>query len=1106
MVRLSVSLLGTFQVLLYEQEIVGFDSDKVRALLAYLVIESDRPHRRAALAGLLWPDRTERAARHSLSQALFNLRTILGDAVTGEDSEPALTVDQQTIQFNAASDHWLDVAAFTAAVNACEQHFHRRLDLCEPCIERLHQAVDLYRGGFLSGLSLADSLPFEEWMLLQQERLHGQVVETLRRLARCHELRGEGERTLHYLQRHVQLEPWREDAHRQVMRLLAATGQRTAALAQYKACRQILEADLGVEPEKGTTALYHTIRDGGELPEGPELPPHNLPAPATRLIGREVELAAIDAHLRDRDCRLLTLVGPGGSGKTRLALEAATDVLYADGGRRFTHGVYLVSLAPLQSPEALIPSIAYAIGFAFRAEGDPSRQSVGEQLHNYLRGRHMLLILDNAEHLLDQHVRRDRVTNHARVERRDVAGVVADLLQAAPNLKILVTSRVRLNVRGEHLLPVPGLDVPRFIGTDRSPSRIEDSTRYSGVRLFLEGARRVRPGFRPTQADLAHIGRICRLVEGMPLGILLASAWTRMLPPADIAVQIGQSLDFLQDGTNDVPPRQRSMRATFDHSWRLLTERQRKLFRGLSVFAGGFTYTAAQQVVGAMLHELRDLVDSSMLACGPTGRYEVHELLRQYGNERLGQAPEEKKAVRDRHCAYYVAFLQDREAPLLGREQRKALAEIEVEIDNLRAAWDWALSQGRLEDVDRALESLAEFYHIRAWYQEGEAAFARAAQRLAEEQADVGSRPGATRPPALLLGRVLARQGWFCDCLGLVEQASTLLRESLDILRELGARRDVAFALSYLGGVYAEEGSPQHEQALHIFREVGEQRGIAVSLRALGWNLIPQGEYEAARERLQESLTLYRELGNRQGMADALGGLGYVSWILGEFETARRIHQESYALACEIGDQGGEALALARLARDACGQEKYGEAKQLYGKSFALFQEIGNLAGMAMVLGDRSELATVLGQYAEATQLARESLALDKKLHYPVQIAWASRVLGDAARERGDLEEARRYLKQALEMGMAARATAPALLTVVGIAGLLAQVGKPESAAELLGLVLHHPSTWQWTKDRAAPLAAELQTVLSPDRLAGAQERGRARDLDTTLEELLAEL
>jgi predicted ATPase/DNA-binding SARP family transcriptional activator len=1102
MVRLSISLLGTYQVLLCGKEIVGFDSDKARALLAYLAIESDRPHRRQTLAGLLWPERTERAARHSLSQALFNLRTLLDDAVDGDPlGGPALAADRQTIQFNRASDHWLDVAAFTAALDACERHPHRRLDLCAPCIERLHQAVDLYRGSFLDGFSVGDSPAFEEWMVLLQERFHRQAEDALRRLARCHELRGEGERALGCARRYAHLAPWREDAHRQVMRLLAAAGQRNAALAQYETCRQVVQEELGVELEEKTVALYRSIRDGGEVPADTSLPPHNLPAPYTLFVGREVELAEIGDRLRDRDCRLLTLVGPGGSGKTRLAIEAATDALHADQGHGFTHGVYVVYLAPLQSLEAIVPAVAQALGFAFRAGGDP-----GQQLLDYLRSKRMLLLLDNAEHLLGGSTPEAQAMHPARAARRDVAGLVTDILRAAASVKVLVTSRTRLDVRGEHLLPIPGMDVPASPQTDHPKAVPGEFTRYSAVQLFLAGARRVRPDYQPTEDDLAHTGRICRLLRGMPLGILLAAGWIKMLTPAGIAAEIDRSLDFLEADTRDAPQRQRSMRATFDYSWHLLTEREREVFRGISIFSGGFTHAAAWEVIGATLRELRGLVEKSVLECGPSGRYEVHELLRQYGRERLDKVPAEERAVQDRHCAYYAEYLQAREARLVGSEQSKALAEIEAEIDNVRAVWDWAVTQGRIEDMDCCLESLAEFYDIRAWYQEGEAAFARAAQRLAEECADASSQQGDARPCALALGKALARQGQFCDRLGLTEQASALLRKSLAILRELDARREVAYALSYLGRVFTEQGSPQHREALAIFEKIGDRRGMAICLRALGWNLVPQGEYGAARQLVQQSLTLFRELGDQRGMALSLMQLGYTSWVLGEYEAAKRLHQESYALSQGIGDREGMATALGVLARDACGLGEYERGKQLYGESLALFQNVGSLQGMAWVLGDLSELATVLGEYAEATQLARESLALDEKLGYPVQIAWASRVLGNAARELGDLELARRYLRQALEIGMSVRATAPALLTVVGIAALLAGEGKKEWAAELLALVLGHPYTWQWTKDRAAPLVAELEAELSPDRLRAAQERGRARDLDATAGELLAEL
>jgi tetratricopeptide (TPR) repeat protein len=548
------------------------------------------------------------------------------------------------------------------------------------------------------------------------------------------------------------------------------------------------------------------------------------------------------------------------------------------------------------------------------------------------------------------------------------------------------------------------------------------------------------------------------------------------------------------------------MRATFDHSWRLLTGRERELFRGISVFAGGCTHAAARQVVGATLHELRGLVVKSMLACGPTGRYEVHELLRQYGRERLAQLPAEEEAVRSRHCAAYATYLQSRQAALIGREQGKALAEIEAEIGNVRAAWDWAVSQIRMEEIETSLGSLAEFYYLRAWYQEGEAVFARAAQRLTEGRTVVGSSQETSRRSALVLGRILAQQGRFCDRLGLPGKADMLLRESLAMLRQLSARRETAYALSYLGDALVEQGSPQYQEALGIFREIGDQRGVATALRALGGKLVPQGEYGEARRLAQESLALFRALGNAKGTRGSLGNLGYIAWVLGEYEEAQRLHQEAYALSQEIGDRDGMAQALMSLGRDAAGLREYERSRQLYHKGLAIERDIGNLSGVAVALGDLSELATVLGEYAEAAQLAEESLAMDRRLSRPIEIAWASRVLGNVAREQGDLEGARRHLRRALETGMSARATAPALLTMTGIAALLMREGELERPVELLVFILHHPSTWRWTKDRAAPLVAKLEAALSPECFAAAQERGRARDLDTTVQELLIEL
>jgi len=389
-------------------------------------------------------------------------------------------------------------------------------------------------------------------------------------------------------------------------------------------------------------------------------PRHNLPVQTTPFVGREAELTELGRLLADPGVRLLTILGAGGMGKTRLALEAGAAQL-----NNFERGVYFVSLAPLDAVEAIVPTVAEALGFSFYEGGEPR-----QQLLDYLNQKTVLLLMDNFEHLLDG------------------AGLVTEVLETAPDVKVLSTSRARLSVQGEQLFHLSGMDFPDW----ETP---EDALEYSAVKLFLQSARRVQPGFELAAGDLRYVARICRLVQGMPLGILLAAAWLTMLTPAEVAAEIEASLDFLETDLRDVPERQRSMRAIFDHSWNLLTAREQAVMQALSVFRGGFAREAAQQVAGASLRELRSLVDRSLLQRDPAGRYGIHELLRQYAAEKLRKVPAEDAAARDSHCAYYAGFLQGREAQLLGRGQRQALAEIGAEIENVRTAWDWAVARAR---------------------------------------------------------------------------------------------------------------------------------------------------------------------------------------------------------------------------------------------------------------------------------------------------------------------------------------------------------------------------------------------------------------------------
>jgi len=974
MARLTVWLLGPPEIRLDGEPVTGLVSNKVRALLFFLATEADRrrpetvAHRRETLAGLLWPDYPERSAHTNLSNALSLLRTALRDRDrVSTQAHPYLLVDRETVQFDRQSDCWVDVATFTEPVG-----------LRDP--SSLEQAVALYRGPFLEGFTLKDSPAFEQWVLVMRERLQRQAMEALARLVALEEGRGEYERACAHARRELELEPWHEEAHRALMRLLALSGQRSEALAQYEACRRILKEELDVEPGAETVRLYEQIRDEADLsssgkPDRSVQQP-SLPTWLTPFIGREELLAEIRERLSDPGCRLLTLVGPGGSGKTRLAVEAAGRL-----SDRWPHGVHFVSLAPLESVESVVPTVAQAIGFSFSPGTNPR-----QQLLDYLRQKQMLLVLDNYEHLLGG------------------AGLVVEILRAAPGVKALVTSRARLNVQGENLLPVSGMSAPQ-------EGAAEDMQRSSAVRLFLQSARQVAPGMELEEEDLANVARVCRLVEGMPLAIMLAAAWADMLTPAEIAARIEkQSLEFLQADWQDAPERQRSMRAALDHSWHLLTERQQVVLAALAVFRGGFSEEAAGQVAGASLRDLKGLADRSLLHRTPvpllvprlhpeaqpegtrplataspegvspeglrartsamfraSGRYEMHELLRQYGDQRLSESSDAGQGARGRHAAYYAAALERWAAELKGPRQQAALGEMDFEIDNARAAWEWAVTRGQVEWLSQGMEGLGMYCEQRGRYPEGEAAFRVAADCLAVVDGGLEAMP-ADRQRAL--ARLWAWQSGFSRNLGHLGLARKLQSQGLDLLGALErAGEDIRWEQAFLLWRAAtaqlsnrREARLLAEQSVALYRAVGARWEMAGVLRELGEHLQALGFYDEAARVQHEVLAIYRELGDPRGIAGSFSLVGWVLFEQGDPAEAERLTREALVLQRALNDTPD----LVQLSIIVQLQGRFAEARSLAEDALASAAESWSRLGLPGHIITLSECELHLGQYGEA--------------------------------------------------------------------------------------------------------------------------------------------
>ncbi len=1077
MAKLTISLLGSFQVTLDGEPVTGFTTDKARALLAYLAVEADRPHRRDALAGLLWPDQPQRKARQNLRQALSHLRQAIGDR---DEATPFLLVSRETVQFNTASDHWLDTAAFTALIEACRDHRHRRLETCLPCMRRMERMATLYRGDFLAQFFLSDSDLFEEWALLEREWLHRQAVETLSHLAGYYERRGDYEQARHYAWRQVELEPWCEEAHRQLMRLLALDGQRSAALAQYEICRRALTEELGVEPTAETVALYERIQ--AAEPETTFFPKNlvSLPPSPTPFVGREEELAELAELLANPDCCLLTLAGPGGIGKTRLALQVAADQIGA-----FAHGVYFVLLAPVSSAEHLVPTIADALGVPF-----DGRQNPKEQLFNYLREKEMLLVLDSLEHLLPP----------ARGGDRGGAGLLAEMLKRAPDVVLLVTSRERLNLQEEWVYTVEGLTYPEGKAADGSALSLsaslginsaEGPAAYSAIDLFRQRACQTYRRFSLSETETGHVVRICQLVEGMPLGVELAAAWVAMRSCGEIAQEIEHNLDILSTSLRNVPARQRSVRATFEYSWQLLTEAERDIFARLSVFRGGFRQEAAALVAGISPFTLSALLDKSLIRRVSSDRYDMHELLRQYAAEKLETNPQKHEETQVQHARYFAAFLEQREEYLKGAKQKQTFLEIALEIENARQAWQLAVARGNVHEVEQSLESLYHFYNVQSRFQEGIELFAQAIDQWSGDAQQ-----------ARIFGKVLSRQGALYRYLGLYQQARTCLEQSLAIFERLKIQTEQVFCLVNLANVARNQGKYGEaerlsQESLALSRQVGDRWGASFSLFLLGMVRYRAGDVVQAGTLFEESLAIGRESGNQRLILSPLNGLGDITCHRGDYAKAQVVFEECIALSRELGDQFKVAMHLNNLGTVLHVLEKYAEARPFYQESLEICRQIGDQGGQAIALSNLGEVAYALGAYTEAQEFYQEGLSIGRNIQDQRAIMACLNNLGGTACALEDYQGARTCFAEAMKIATETQTLTLLLKVLVNLAILFAKEGQTDRAAELLGLVCQHPASEQVIQERAERLWDEMALV-PPDSVP--------RPLDVVVAEILAEI
>lgn len=940
---LEVNLLGAFSLRAGKKSL-ALPSRTAQSLFAYLILNAGTAYRREKLAGQLWPDTREEAARDYLRHALWRIRKVLLSA----GATTCLQADDLTVSFAATGDYRLDAADV------------KRAGECK-ATDALMKALGAYAGELLPGF-------YDEWVVLERTHLQSIYETEMARLLEMLQEAGSWAEVLEWAEKWIAFGQRPEPAYRALMSAHAATGDMSRVAAAYERCVKTLD-EFGVEPSDQTKKLYDDIKSG-KISSAPAparaaarsepASVSNIPVPLTSFVGRERELKKFAELLTS--ARLLTLTGPGGVGKTRLAIRAA-----GQSAKNFRDGVFWVSLVGI-SDANLVPQ---AIAEALQVREVPTEPLV-HTLITHIKSRELLLVLDNCEHLIQA-----------------CARISEELLAACPGLRIVATSIEGLGLFNETVWQVPSLPLPAA-KTTLSPKELRE---IESVRLFCERAEHASPAFKLDEQNSPFIAQICQRLDGIPLAIELAASRTRVLSPDEIAARLDDRFSLLTAGSRTAIPRHQTLRATIDWSYDLLTEPERILLRRLSVFAGGFTLETAERVCGegmlqgAVLDLIGRLADKSLVIVEPVAtlretRYRLLETIRQYGLEKLvaaGEAP----TLRQQHLEFYVRLAETAEGHLFRTDSKARLTQLESEIENLRSAIEWSTSAGKADLALRILGALVYFWFSRGFL--GSEWSELVHQALARPE-------GAQRTS--IRAKALNSIGLTCWEDANPRNSLPELSEALSIAQELGDRWNTAMAMRYLGLLENIDGKfvaarQLLEQSLAIWDEIGPDADLerAIGLIFIGDVAINEGERAAAKSLYEESIAGLERAGDLNWRGYAVRRLAHLAWVEGECEKAFALCRQSLDLNRHMGDPRGIVACLAGFASIATSGGEYGKAAVLAG---GVERQLTS-TGIRLLLQDRLEFQRNLAkmQVEMAPKALEKSLAKGRLLNLEAALDFA---------------------------------------------------------------------------------------------------------------------